>query len=303
MKNDKLVIILGSTGMLGYAVTKYFVENTNFDLIYTTRDIEGDALLRKRVDFVKFAQFPRSITWERFNIVTNEWLLEGMLGDFTQLFRDRDVYLINCIGLIKPYCDNTLNAIYTNSQFSHVLSNVCSKRKIKLLQIATDCVYSGNSGQYTEENTHDATDVYGRTKSLGESSLAMNIRTSIIGEELKGFHSLLEWTKKQTECVNGFVNHYWNGLTTKEFAKICNQIINENLYEAGTFHIHSRSKTLFADEITKEYLVSLIKEKYDLKIKINKYETLEKCDRSLRTSKSLMKNLKINSIEEQINEL
>lgn len=39
-----------------------------------------------------------------------------------------------------------------------------------LIQIATDCVYSGKKGDYLESDLHDPTDVYGKTKSLGEFS-------------------------------------------------------------------------------------------------------------------------------------
>jgi dTDP-4-dehydrorhamnose reductase len=58
----------------------------------------------------------------------------------------------------------------------------------KVIQIATDCVFSGSNGSYLETDPHDATDVYGKTKSDGEieSSAVMQLRCSIIGRENKG---------------------------------------------------------------------------------------------------------------------
>ena len=52
---------------------------------------------------------------------------------------------------------------------------------------AHNCVYTGKDGNYTEYSDHDATDIYGISKSLGEPEDATTIRTSIIGEELYNF--------------------------------------------------------------------------------------------------------------------
>ena len=44
------------------------------------------------------------------------------------------------------------------------------KPALKVIQIATDCVFDGLKGNYTEDDKHNAIDVYGKTKSLGEVS-------------------------------------------------------------------------------------------------------------------------------------
>ena len=64
-----------------------------------------------------------------------------------------------------------------------------------------------------ENDPHNASDYYGRTKSLGEPAGAMNIRTSIIGEEAGQARSLMSWILSQKgNEVKGFTNHLWNGL-------------------------------------------------------------------------------------------
>lgn len=80
-----------------------------------------------------------------------------------------------------------------NSEFPHIISEIFPKSKI--FQIATDCVFSGTKGNYTEDDFHNATDIYGKTKSLGEvkNNNFFNLRTSIIGKELDGKFSLIEW--------------------------------------------------------------------------------------------------------------
>lgn len=304
MEKNKSIIILGATGMLGCAVFQYFVEKTEYNILFTTRKKFDDVkLLTKTTDLSKYNIYPRKIIHNYFEVQTNEFMLESYINDFVQELKSNDIYMINCIGLIKPYCDNKLSAIKINSEFPLLLAQVCDKLNIKLIQIGTDCVFNGKKGKYTENDVHDANDVYGITKSLGESNLCMLLRTSIIGQEIKNFNSLLEWTKKQTDKVSGYVNHYWNGMTTKEFSKVCHQIIQKDLYKYGVFHLYSKSKNLWADEISKEYLVSLIKNKFNLSFELNKYEAIPSCERSLRTNKNLLNLLKILSIEEQIEEL
>ena len=82
------------------------------------------------------------------------------------------------------------------------------------MQIATDCVYSGKKGSYNEDDLHDALDVYGKTKSLGEaqSPNLLNIRCSIIGPEQGKHVSLLEWflTQEPGAKLQGFAHHHWN---------------------------------------------------------------------------------------------
>ena len=84
-------------------------------------------------------------------------------------------------------------------------------------------------GDYLESDFHDAEDVYGKTKSLGEikDKNFYNIRTSIIGEENYNKKSLVEWFKSSAvnSELKGFKNHKWNGLTTKVFSELLYSII------------------------------------------------------------------------------
>jgi dTDP-4-dehydrorhamnose reductase len=148
-------------------------------------------------------------------------------------------YILNCIGIIKPFCkdddpEGIKNAVVINSLFPKVLSEFAGP-ETKIIQIATDCVYSGKEGPYSENSLHDAQDVYGKTKSLGEirNSNFLNIRCSIIGPEKRNFVSLLEWFLNQEEnaTLQGFTHHKWNGVTTLQFAKLMEIIIMENHFD------------------------------------------------------------------------
>jgi len=141
---------------------------------------------------------------------------------------------------------------------------------------AHNCVYDGLDGAYDENFEHNATDIYGTTKSLGEPKDATIIRTSIIGEELRNFSSLLEWAKSnKNKEVNGYTNHVWNGITCLQFAKICKDIIVNNKYWTGVRHLFS------PDTFNKFELVKLISDVYNLNINVTTYRTDIMCDRSL----------------------
>jgi dTDP-4-dehydrorhamnose reductase len=153
--------------------------------------------------------------------------------------------VINCIGVIKPFINDSNaeqveRAIQVNSVFPHTLARL-TKGIARVLQIATDCVYSGSKGRYVETDAHDALDVYGKTKSLGEVNAEHmhHLRCSIVGPEMLSPKSLMEWLLGQPQgaSVNGFMNHQWNGITTLHFAKLCGAIIANDVELSHMQHV------------------------------------------------------------------
>jgi dTDP-4-dehydrorhamnose reductase len=188
-------------------------------------------------------------------------------------------------------------AIFLNALLPHQLAKTCAALDIKMISITSDCVFAGKSGSYTESSPHDPLDAYGKSKSLGETKDCMVIRTSIIGEEIHKNASLVEWVKSQAgKSVNGFTNHYWNGITTKQFASVCHQILEKNLYENGLFHVHS-------DTVCKADLVEMINQKFNLGISINRIETPESVDRTMTTERTLLSKLDVPSLAQQIKDM
>ena len=193
------IYVLGSNGMLGKYVSTYLSDI--YDCVNLTRkDIDASEINSGNID--------KSI--EKLEI------------------KNGDV-IINCIGTIKPRVDELgdLNAIIVNSLFPRLLSNYCESKEIKLIHPTTDCVYTGLKGDYNENDNYDVSDVYGMSKALGETHNCTTIRTSIIGEESVNKRSLVEWVKSEKgNSIFGFTNHYWNGLTCLQFAKVCDKIIS-----------------------------------------------------------------------------
>lgn len=256
------VLVLGKNGMLGGYVYSYLTKY--FDVIGTTRR-ELDAM-KADIDFVAS------------NIKSND-------------------VVINCIGIIPQRGDfKKIDFVATNSMFPLIVQEACNIKGAKFIHITTDCVFNGLRGAYNEHAIHDAQDIYGTTKSLGEPPDATVIRTSIIGEEKLNFCSLLEWVKlNKGKEVSGFTNHLWNGVTCLEFAKVCKHIIDDDIFWPGVKHITSPKP------ITKYNLVKLISEVYNLHIKVIPHKTKIDCDRTLssdRTDVSItVPDLKIQLIE------
>ncbi len=212
------VIVLGASGMLGSMLLDYLSRDSDLELAATARRQELIRRLRPRLANAEW----RFLGAEGGTVKK----IAAVLGDAA--------WAINAIGVIKPYIhdDNAAEverAVNINALFPHVLARAAEQTGCRVLQITTDCVYSGRRGHYTEKDDHDALDAYGKTKSLGEvfSSSMYHLRCSIIGPEPKGHVSLLDWflSQPRSSHVSGYTNHQWNGVTTLHFAKVCQGVI------------------------------------------------------------------------------
>ncbi len=216
------VIILGASGMLGSMVLDYLSGDPELQLSATARSQKLVQKLRKRAGNIEW----RLLDAERCNV-----------NDIVNVLVNAE-WAINAIGVIKPYIhdDNAAEverAVAVNALFPHLLAHAAEQTGCRVLQIATDCAYSGRRGLYTEKDEFDPLDVYGKTKSVGEvfSASVYHLRCSIIGPEPKGHISLMDWFLGQPpdSRVNGYTNHQWNGVTTLHFAKICRGIMKHGL--------------------------------------------------------------------------
>jgi dTDP-4-dehydrorhamnose reductase len=221
-------LILGGTGMLGHAVLKEF-GGFSGEVSFTSRSGSGIS----------------------FDVLSDP--IEALAK-----FVGRGDYIINCLGITKPHINDeneqdVARANLINSLFPAELASLAEKSGSRVIQIATDCVFSGRKGHYLETDAHDAEDVYGKTKSLGEvnSENVMHIRVSTIGRELERSTLLLEWvlSHPQGATIPGFTDHLWNGVTTNHFAKVVRGIIEKDGFEPGLSHL------VPADELSKADLV------------------------------------------------
>lgn len=210
--------------------------------------------------------------------------------------------VINCAGVIpqssKQRGLNTRLYLTINSLFPVILSQICDIYEANMIHITTDCVFSGKDGNYNENSIHDEINDYGLSKSLGELCKATIIRTSIIGEEVNNKRSLLEWVKSNSgKEINGYTNHFWNGVTCLQLAKIVQKIILENKFWNGIRHIYSPRT------VSKFELVSMINNVYNLGIKINKFETKNMVNKTMISLFNENTYFNIPDLTDQIKEL
>ena len=112
-------------------------------------------------------------------------------------------------------------------------------------------------------------------KLLGEVDFphALTLRTSIIGHELAGHHSLICWFLAQEGSVRGFSKAVFSGLPTVEIARIIDEYVLPRPELSGLYH-------LSADPIDKYRLLQLVAEAYGKTIRIDEDPALA-IDRSL----------------------
>lgn len=269
MKN---VLVIGASGMLGSMIVDYLSRDSVAQVFGTVRSIP---------QLTRFSRIYPEVQWLDFCYGPERRTLAfEALG--------RPDWIVNAVGITKPHIkeDDSAqieNAISVNCALPHDLARYAASRGCQVLQIATDCVYSGKGGSYLEGAPHDALDVYGKTKSLGETwqPNVHHLRCSIIGPEPKDFKFLLEWFRRQPSgaTVNGFANHYWNGVTTLHFAKLCKGIIYNDIQLEHLQHVvpnGSASKAQMLTDLATAYKRS--------DISIKSVEAAPIIDRTLSTS-------------------
>ncbi len=258
------ILVLGGTGMLGHKVFQHLCQRSQGNFC-TMRAAKDDEALRE----IEFLQSPQVV--DRFD-ATDFVALERFL------LQHRPRVVINCVGVIKqrPEATVALPSIMLNSLLSHFLAEMCKRWGGRLIHFSTDCVFSGNSGRYRENDFADANDLYGRTKFLGEVATknALTLRTSIIGREIWHFTSLLEWFLSQNHAkVRGFRKVFFSGVTTNWLAEVVAKLIENDDGLSGLYQVASQ-------KISKFDLLCLLRQSYDLDIEIAPDEEL-RCDRSM----------------------
>ena len=239
----KRVVVLGASGMLGSMVVDFLERDPSLEVAATVRSAEAGQKVASRVQRASVS------------------VLEATSPSELPLAIRGAAWVVNAIGVTKPYVrDDVPNeverAVRVNALFPHALAQTAASEGARVLQIATDCVFSGREGRYTESAAHDSLDVYGKTKSLGEVRApgVHHLRCSIIGPETTTRAFLLEWVRNQSRgaTVPGFTDHFWNGVTTLEFARLCHAIVRDDLELPALMHVVPKGA------VTKKELLEVI---------------------------------------------
>jgi dTDP-4-dehydrorhamnose reductase len=265
MSAQAKVMVLGATGMLGSAMVRLLAVESHLKVIPVVRASDAVALLPPQCADAAVtgldAESPESLT---------------------RVFAaDPPEIVINCVGLVKQLAgaSQVLDAIPINTLLPHRLAKLCAVAGARLIHISTDCVFSGNKGNYVETDQPDATDLYGMSKWLGEVTDAhtVTLRTSIIGHELRSDHGLLEWFLSQKGMVRGYRRAIFSGLPTVELARVIRDQVIPRRDLRGLYHVS-------ADPISKLELLQLFAAEYGVEVAIEPDDALV-IDRSLDSTR------------------
>ena len=269
------VVVVGGSGMLGSALVSVLSRNPSLDVYATfTRPWSS----RPRVAVKRWFMFRAGQSFPpAVQLGTGDWI-------------------VNAAGLIRhrmgpsPTMMSRSEAIRVNSLLPHELAQIALQTGARMINVTTDCVFSGRAGGYVETSQHDPADFYGQTKSLGEprgSGQVTNLRCSIVGPEARGKLSLLEWFLAQPEgsVIKGYADHAWNGVTTLALSKVIEGLI---LY-SGEGALTELHHLIPADDVSKLSLLELFRDAFGRKIGIE-YVAAGKVDRTLGTSQPEVNN-------------
>ena len=264
------VLVFGASGMIGSAIFRVLSEKMpdRNDVL----DVWGTMRSHDALTF--FAENLRGKLVSGVDVEKQD----AMVRMFSRVQPD---VVVNCIGLTKHHrtADDPLLALPMNALLPHRMADLCAVAGARLIHVSTDCVFAGVKGNYTEGDTPDAADVYGKSKHLGEVDYphAITLRTSTIGHELRSAYGLLEWFLAQQGSCKGFNHAIFSGLPNVEFARVIRDVVIPHPEMRGLYHVG-------AEPIGKYELLKLIANVYGKEIDIVRDDEFM-IDRSLNSER------------------
>ena len=260
------LLVLGVGGMLGSALANKLSESHNLTVYGSLR--RNRALIEPFIN-------PNVHLTDNVDVTDFSSLADIIISINPDM-------VLNCVGVVKQLkeASDPCLSILINSLLPHRLYKICRQKDIRLIHFSTDCVFSGTMGNYTESMLPDCSDLYGRSKLLGEISSpgCITLRTSIIGHELLTRHSLVDWFLSQVGTTPiGYSKAIYSGFPTTTIADIIRDVIIPNESAYGLYNLASQPISKFA-------LLEAINSVYKLGIQIRKDEEYI-IDRSLDASR------------------
>ncbi len=218
------VLVLGAGGMLGHKLVQRLGER--FDVHGTLR---ADGLPAGYAHVLDPDRIRLGVRADRLETV--QQAIEAVAPDV----------VINAIGIVKqlPDADREAPTMAINARFPHELAAFARPRGVRVVQISTDCVFSGARGGYAESDVPDPVDLYGRSKLEGELDEpgTLTLRTSIVGRELRDAHGLFEWfIANAGGRVGGYSRAIFSGLTTAALSDLVGDVVADHPDLHGVWH-------------------------------------------------------------------
>lgn len=223
-------LVLGGSGMLGHRLC--YLLSERMDIWATFRTIPAE-----------YSFLPSERQIKDVNVEDHARLIE-VLDEI------QPEAIINAVGIVKQRDEakKAVPSVQVNALFPHELAAICNERDIRLVQISTDCVFSGFRGNYTELDNPDPVDLYGRSKLLGELNRPgmLTLRTSIIGWQINTFSSLLSWFAFQRgNRIKGYQKAIYSGFSTTVLSQLIGDILLTRPDLSGIYQVASEPISKF----------------------------------------------------------
>ncbi|HEY5897594.1 MAG TPA: SDR family oxidoreductase [Burkholderiales bacterium] len=216
------ILVLGGDGMLGHQV---FLELRQRQAVRVT--------LRQPLEAYAGGLFDAGNAFGGIDVRAPE-RLAAVLSEY------QPQAVVNAVGIVKQRkeSDDAIVSLEVNSLLPHRLAIACRALGAQLVQVSTDCVFSGERGGYREEDRPDPPDLYGLSKLAGEVSAegAVTLRTSMIGLGLNRKTSLIDWFLTQHGRISGYRGAIFSGFTTRELARIIARVVERHPQASGLYH-------------------------------------------------------------------
>lgn len=233
---NKNILVTGASGMLGFEVTNHLVnQGANVIGLFNNNPMLVDEKIKSMVCNLG-----------------DQKSIKSIVGNLPKL--DLIFHCASMTGVDK--CEkNKKECFSANVYGTRNIVDLAEKNNTKVVYISTGSVFSGEEGNYKEEDIPDPRNYYSFTKSLGEMITlsyknGIVVRATPIGVHPKGRPqaNFLEWIVdmiKNNKPLNFFTDVYINALSAKNMAMLLPELADK--INCGVVHLGSEDRLSKAD--------------------------------------------------------
>lgn len=214
------VVITGINGLLGKDIGRVFSSDEKYEVYGLGRaECLNKGICYRRLD------------------LTDQEEVKSVLAEI------RPELIIHCAAYTK------LDDCEKNHGYAKLMNvdvtGLLAEQTSRFVYISSDAVFSGDKGNYKEEDASDAINYYGHTKYLGEKAALKNQNSLVIRSSIYGFNtnenqSIAEWGARNLsvgKSVNGFTDVIFNPLYSWQLAQILLELVKNDC--KGVLHLGS----------------------------------------------------------------
>ncbi len=224
--NNNTILVTGSNGLLGQAVTSVFTRESNLNLVLSS--VEDKSLADSNYKYIQLD-------------ITKKDDVKKAVGSV------KPSVILNCAAFTNVDACETERELCWKLNVDAVKNLIISARPhgIKLVHISTDYIFDGKSGPYTEEDTPNPVSFYGKSKLAAENAIFASgiehavVRTMVlygVGKNIKpNFAQWLVNKLSAKEKINIVDDQIGNSTIADNLAFGLLKVIEEN--KSGIFNI------------------------------------------------------------------